>query len=498
MISGRSPDENRGFFAGFRRKKISDSKGYDSKASEVKGPSLRDLIQELDCIPDRYLCPINGDIMRDPVSTSVGNDYDRPFIAKWFKDHDINPLTNLPLADKSLKPNPALKQEIQKFNKELDMLDNNEAMRNLVKKLQEDAKKQQQEAELAIAALHKAEEKAEAKSLLLEQTKKELTESQLEIQKQAKIIGEQNQALTQLREQHNLVLQKAEIAKKKLHAEFAKVERNFLFQKAKIKSEKSHAASKEGHSLSVSKPALDKKKDASELAYAELQAKYHHLQMEYSKLQARNDNMLNDRIIERMRFRRTLSQFQSELPSKEKRVSIEREKKSVVVKPDQIKQKKQDGRKPIVVIHPQGQKEEAEEVKVEKIYRRKNPQVSAQGFFGDEQKRDKNDARVLSLKTSDQSDREPVLDQLPLMPAASLKAVVKSSGVSNSNPSSIAASESSTASIAAELPRLAVGHELLRDLISDDESDSVSEEDPPETRERNDSYHAYCSRARFC
>jgi hypothetical protein len=496
MISGRSSDENRGFFAGFRRKKASDSKASDSKASEAKGPSLRDLIQELDCIPDRFLCPINGDIMRDPVSTSVGNDYDRPFIAKWFQDHDTNPLTNLPLADKSLKPNPALKQEIQKFNKELDMLDNNEAMLSLVKKLQEDAKKQRQEAEIAIAALYKAEERAETKSLLLEQAKKELTESQLEIQKQTKIIVEQNQALTQLREQHNLVLQEAEIAKKKLYAALAKTEYNFLLQKAKMKNEKSRAVSNR-NGLSVSKSIPDKKKDLSERENAPLQVKYNHLQIEHSKLQARNDNMSDERAFERVRFRRALAQFQSELPSKQKLVSADREKK-LNVKLDQIKQKKQDGRKPIVVIHPQGQKEEEGEVKVEKIYRRKNPQVSAQGFFGDEQKRDKNDARALSLKASDQSDRGSVLDQLPLMPAASLKAVVKSSGVSNSNPSSIAASESSAAPIAAELPPPAVGNQLLRDLISDDESDSVSEEDHPETRERNDSYHAYCSRTRFC
>lgn len=68
--------------------------------------------------PEAFCCPIHGGLMVDPVSV-IANDsmitYDRCSIEAWFKNHDTDPLSNSPLADKRLYPNRVLKDAIKEY-----------------------------------------------------------------------------------------------------------------------------------------------------------------------------------------------------------------------------------------------------------------------------------------------------------------------------------------------------------------------------------------------
>ena len=67
-------------------------------------------------IPVEYLDPITFEIMKDPVITADGYTYDRSTIEKWFVNHETSPMTNLPLKNRDLIPNHALRSLIQSFN----------------------------------------------------------------------------------------------------------------------------------------------------------------------------------------------------------------------------------------------------------------------------------------------------------------------------------------------------------------------------------------------
>jgi len=62
--------------------------------------------------PEFLVCPITGDLMRDPVATVDGQTYDRPAIARWLNDHNTSPLTGLPLPSKQLTTNFALRDAL--------------------------------------------------------------------------------------------------------------------------------------------------------------------------------------------------------------------------------------------------------------------------------------------------------------------------------------------------------------------------------------------------
>jgi hypothetical protein len=51
-------------------------------------------------------------LMDDPVVAADGHTYNREEIEKWFKDHDVSPLTSEPLIDKILRPNIAIRRQI--------------------------------------------------------------------------------------------------------------------------------------------------------------------------------------------------------------------------------------------------------------------------------------------------------------------------------------------------------------------------------------------------
>ena len=75
------------------------------------GPSMRP--------PADYLCSITQEIMRDPVTTTDGETYERESIERWFaKGKRSSPLTNAALKSTALTPNLALKRSITAFLEE--------------------------------------------------------------------------------------------------------------------------------------------------------------------------------------------------------------------------------------------------------------------------------------------------------------------------------------------------------------------------------------------
>ncbi len=75
--------------------------------------------------PNHFLCPITQGIMEDPVVTADGFSYERIAIERWFERNRHlsrvpSPLTNLPLANRSLVPNMSLKQAIDAWKTEIE------------------------------------------------------------------------------------------------------------------------------------------------------------------------------------------------------------------------------------------------------------------------------------------------------------------------------------------------------------------------------------------
>lgn len=63
--------------------------------------------------PMRYICSIGYEVMVDPVVSSDGHTYERANIEQWFTLSNRSPKTNLPLRNKELFPNLALKETIE-------------------------------------------------------------------------------------------------------------------------------------------------------------------------------------------------------------------------------------------------------------------------------------------------------------------------------------------------------------------------------------------------
>lgn len=67
-------------------------------------------------IPKKYICPITGKIMRDPVWAADGETYEREAIEKHLQNCDTSPLDkNIRLEHKNLFPAKALKGKIENF-----------------------------------------------------------------------------------------------------------------------------------------------------------------------------------------------------------------------------------------------------------------------------------------------------------------------------------------------------------------------------------------------
>jgi hypothetical protein len=66
--------------------------------------------------PNEFLCPITGEIMVDPVTTSGGHTYDWSAISSWFRrGKNTDPKTRLELNNNILYPNHALRSAIRNF-----------------------------------------------------------------------------------------------------------------------------------------------------------------------------------------------------------------------------------------------------------------------------------------------------------------------------------------------------------------------------------------------
>ncbi|KAG7372616.1 U-box domain containing protein [Nitzschia inconspicua] len=65
--------------------------------------------------PARFRCPLTHKIMRDPVMTTEGVNFERKAILKWLEvsDDDICPITSKPLYRRNLESNSELQSEIE-------------------------------------------------------------------------------------------------------------------------------------------------------------------------------------------------------------------------------------------------------------------------------------------------------------------------------------------------------------------------------------------------
>ena len=62
--------------------------------------------------PSQFLCPITGEVMRDPVTTADGHAFERGAIERWLLTSEISPMTGIALPHKQLAPAIALRQLI--------------------------------------------------------------------------------------------------------------------------------------------------------------------------------------------------------------------------------------------------------------------------------------------------------------------------------------------------------------------------------------------------
>jgi len=66
-------------------------------------------------IPCEFFDTISFELMRDPVFTCDGHTYERKSISLWLETHNTSPITGLPLENKKLVPNFALKSLLQRY-----------------------------------------------------------------------------------------------------------------------------------------------------------------------------------------------------------------------------------------------------------------------------------------------------------------------------------------------------------------------------------------------
>lgn len=80
--------------------------------------------------PDRFICPLTKEIMKEPVCTRQGKNFERKAILKWLEQKgDICPVTKQPLRMSGLIANSKLQWEIQQW--QLSTGDSSELMSDL-------------------------------------------------------------------------------------------------------------------------------------------------------------------------------------------------------------------------------------------------------------------------------------------------------------------------------------------------------------------------------
>lgn len=65
--------------------------------------------------PHSFLCPINQEIMRDPVTCADGHSYERASIECWLATHNTSPKTGAELPNNAITPNHTLRNAIEEW-----------------------------------------------------------------------------------------------------------------------------------------------------------------------------------------------------------------------------------------------------------------------------------------------------------------------------------------------------------------------------------------------
>ncbi|KAG7365357.1 U-box domain containing protein [Nitzschia inconspicua] len=66
-------------------------------------------------VPQRYLCPLTLDVLKDPVLSKYGHTYERSAILQWLQEHETCPISRKPLTPRYLISNHSLKLQIKKW-----------------------------------------------------------------------------------------------------------------------------------------------------------------------------------------------------------------------------------------------------------------------------------------------------------------------------------------------------------------------------------------------
>ena len=72
--------------------------------------------------PDEYICPISLSVMKDPVMSKDGKNFEKRAILDWLNRGNVNcPLTRQPLKPSLLVPNANLRMNIEQWRKENEL-----------------------------------------------------------------------------------------------------------------------------------------------------------------------------------------------------------------------------------------------------------------------------------------------------------------------------------------------------------------------------------------
>ena len=65
-------------------------------------------------LPPEFMCPITGEIMREPVTTADGHVFERSAIERWLATHSTSPMTGMPLEHTKIAPAHSIRQLIER------------------------------------------------------------------------------------------------------------------------------------------------------------------------------------------------------------------------------------------------------------------------------------------------------------------------------------------------------------------------------------------------
>lgn len=99
--------------------------GTDSDA-EIVAPIAGDNMKTVGFLsfpPERFHCPLTRRLMKDPVMTKQGINYERNAILKWLdcSAEELCPVTSTPLSRRGLVSNPKLQWEIEQWEQKYGM-----------------------------------------------------------------------------------------------------------------------------------------------------------------------------------------------------------------------------------------------------------------------------------------------------------------------------------------------------------------------------------------